>query len=251
MTNERLRSQIAASGLSIEGLANRLQVAPKTVERWITRERLPRQRLRWAAAEVLGAEEGYLWPAVLNDVRTQSASRAELVDLYPHRGAVPNDLWGRWIDGADDSIDVLVYAGQFLVDILPDLAHTLRTKAERGLRVRMLLGEPSADVIQARGGEEGSGSDLAARVRLTLSELQPMLGTEGAELRLHSTVLYNSIYRFDEDLLANVHVYGTAAAHNPVIHLHRVPGGRLFDTFMRSFERVWETAEPFEAPAKL
>jgi hypothetical protein len=36
----------------------------------------------------------------------------------------------------------------------------------------------------------------------------PQLG----QIRLHDTPLYNSIYRFDDELLVNTHVYGLLAA---------------------------------------
>ena len=43
-------------------------------------------------------------------------------------------------------------------------------------------------------------------------------------------------------MLVNAHVYGAPAAHSPVLHLRRLPGGRLFDHYQASFERVWEQA---------
>jgi hypothetical protein len=140
-----------------------------------------------------------------------------------------------------------VYAGLFLVDGRADLAPTLAAKAQRGTRTRMLFGDPDSQMVAQRGAEEGSGEDLAARIRLSLSDLSDLVGEPGVEIRQHSTVLYNSIYRFDEDLLVNIHVYGTPAAHNPMMHLRRVPGGRLFDHFLRSFDRVWDTAAPLES----
>jgi hypothetical protein len=38
---------------------------------------------------------------------------------------------------------------------------------------------------------------------------------ENIEIRLHRTVLYNSIYRDDEQLLVNQHTYGIPAAQAP------------------------------------
>ena len=66
----------------------------------------------------------------------------------------------------------------------------------------------------------------------------------GVAVRLHGTTLYNSIYRYDDELLVNAHAYGVPASQSPVLHLRRFPGGRLFDHYMASFERVWETAQP-------
>jgi hypothetical protein len=110
----------------------------------------------------------------------------------------------------------------------------------------MLFGDPESPTVAQRGADEGSGEDLAARIRLSLSDLREVGGESGVDIRQHGTVLYNSIYRFDEDMLVNMHVYGTPAAQNPVMHLRRVPGGRLFDHYLRSFDRVWETATAWD-----
>ena len=241
MSNERLRSQIAAAGMTITDLAGTLDVDPKTIERWITKDRMPYRRHRWATAEALKVDEGYLWPQVLDDPQTKSASQAEFVTLYPHRGAIPSDLWTRLIAEVRDSIDVLVYSGLFLLDGQPDLLSNLVEKAGRGTKARLLLGEPDSAAVQLRAHEEGIGENMTARSKLSLDVLRPTLGTPGIEVRTHTTTLYNSIYRFDEHLLVNTHVYGSQAPQNPVMHLRRVPGGRLFDHYMQSFDRVWAT----------
>lgn len=244
MSNERLRSQITAAGLNYASLAEKLQIDPKTVERWVTTDRLPHRRHRWSTAEALGVDEAYLWPQTLEDPRTKSASQAEFVTLYPHRGAIPTELWTSLIADAQDSIDVMAYSALFLFDGHPDLLPQLVTKAEHGLKARIALGDPDSDAVRARGDEEGIGDNMAARVRVTLSAIAPAVTTPGLQLRTHNTVLYNSLYRFDEHLLVNLHAYGSSAAHNPVMHLRRVPGGRLFDHFMQAFDRVWATGSP-------
>ena len=244
MSNERLRSQITAAQMNVEQLADRLAVDPKTVERWITKERVPHRRHRWATAEALGVDEAYLWPQVLEDPRTQSASQAEFVNLYPHRGAIPGDLWSQFIADARDSIDVLVYSGLFFLDSHPELADQLVGKAQQGLKARFAFGDPESSVVTQRGRDEGIGENMAARIRLSLDAVAPATDTTGLEVRTHATVLYNSLYRFDDHLLVNTHVYGSPAPQNPVIHLRRVPGGRLFDHYMQSFEQVWSTAIP-------
>ncbi len=242
MTNERLRSQVASAGLTIPGLAERLEVDPKTVERWITKDRLPHRSHRWRASEVLQVDEGYLWPEVFDDPRTKSASQAEFVRLYPHRGSIPADLWTQLIDDALDSLDVLVYSGLFLIDGQADLVSRLIAKAEQGTRIRLAFGDPGSSAVAKRGDEEGIGENMSARVRLSLDAIRPALSTPGIQIRTHGTVLYNSMYRFDEHLLVNLHAFGSSAAQNPVMHLRRVPGGRLFDHFLQSFDRVWETS---------
>jgi hypothetical protein len=244
MPNERLRGSIAGAGLTVERLAEIVGVDPKTVERWISKDRVPHRAHRSAAASALKADEMYLWPALLGDARQKSASLAEFVTLYPHRGAVTPHLWSSLVTQAKDCIDILIYAGLFLTDGTPDIAKTLIRKGEDGVRVRVVLGDPDSEAVALRGAEEGVFDGVAARVRLGLTHLQDAIGSPGVEFRLQSATLYNSIYRFDETLFVNTHAYGAPASQSPVIHIQRVPGGRLFDHYMSSFDKVWSSSAP-------
>jgi hypothetical protein len=199
-------------------------------------------------AKLLGTDEAYLWPEIVDDLRAKSASEAEFLHLYPHRGAVPASLWETLLDRATDCIDVLIFSGLFLSDSHGDLTDTLLAKARKGTKIRIALGDPSSDAVAERAAEEEIGDGLAARIKLSQRYLRPALEAHGIELRTHTTTLYNSLYRFDEDILINTHVYGAPAAQNPVFHLRRVPGGRLFEHYLTSFERVWSTATPIERP---
>ena len=62
------------------------------------------------------------------------------------------------------------------------------------------------------------------------------------QIRTHATVLYNSIYRFDDEMIVNPHVCGKVAAHAPALHLRRLSAGDLFTTCADSFTAVWEGA---------
>lgn len=68
----------------------------------------------------------------------------------------------------------------------------------------------------------------------------------GVEIRTHTTTLYNSIYRADDQMLVNGHVFGVNAYGAPVWHLRRVEGNGMFDTYAASFDAVWSTAQPVE-----
>jgi Domain of unknown function (DUF5919) len=251
VANERLRSCITAARLTIAEVAAQVGVDPKTVERWIVLGRIPHRSHRWATASLLGTDEAYLWPELADERRTQAASTSELVTLYSNRGAVPGPLWRSLLEAASDRIDVLVFAGLFLPDGYPEIAKLLAAKAEQGTKVRLTLGDPDSDAVRRRGEEERIGDGLAARVRLGLLYLRDAIGAPGVELRFHATTLYNSIYRFDDDMLVNAHVYGAPAAHSPVLHLRRLPGGQLFDHYQASFERVWEQASTDNVPTVL
>ena len=62
------------------------------------------------------------------------------------------------------------------------------------------------------------------------------------EIRLHRTVLYNSIYRADDQLLVNQHTYGIPAAHAPVFCLCGTDGGEMTALYLDSFERIWASS---------
>jgi hypothetical protein len=111
-------------------------------------------------------------------------------------------------------------------------------------QVRLLFGDPSSDAVALRGHEEGIDDMLAGRCRLTWRYYDPILSTPGVEARQHACTLYNSIFRFDDTVLVNMHAYGAPANHSPVMHLQRLPGGRLFANYMQSFERTWDSASP-------
>jgi transcriptional regulator with XRE-family HTH domain len=243
MANERLRAALLQQGLTIATLAESIGVDEKTVERWITQDRVPYRRHRYAAASRLGTDETYLWPDALTQEQVTSASGSELVTIYPHRWSVPRDTWGRLFTTAEQEIGVLVYSGLFLSEDT-GLQRLFREKAEAGVRVRILLGDPDSPQVAARGTDEGIDEAMSMKVRNALVLYRPLRAVEGVEFRLHRTTLYNSIYRADDQLLINTHVYGVGAPQAPVWHLRKVPGGDLFNTYAESFERVWEGATP-------
>jgi hypothetical protein len=153
-------------------------------------------------------------------------------------------VWRRLIGGAQDTISVLVYSGLFLPEQNPKLVSTLKAKAKAGTRVRVLLGDPDSPEVAQRGAEEGIGDAMGAKVRNVLAFYASLRAVAGVAVHLHRTTLYNSIYRFDDEMLVNTHVFGFPAAHAPVLHLRRLSGGDLFDTYADSFDRVWSTSLP-------
>jgi Helix-turn-helix domain len=242
-TNERLRGSLATAQLKATDVAERLGVDPKTVERWITRGRLPHRSHRVAVAQALQVDEAYLWPEVLHAPATQSASVAELLELHPSRAAVPHDVWQQLIGSTHEAMDVLTYAGTFLFE-QHDICTVMRNKAAQGVRCRFLIGDETSKAVKRRAIEEGTPGGLQGRIQVYRRSLRDVVGLSGVEVRTHSTTLYNSLFRFDQDLMVNPQAYGEPAGHSPVLHLRRVPGGRIWDHYMRSFEAVWDAATP-------
>jgi transcriptional regulator with XRE-family HTH domain len=244
MANERLRTALLQRGVTPVELAETVGVDPKTIERWIG-GRIPYRRHRHQVAVRLGVDETYLWPGALAAEQVASASESEILVVHPHRWAVPRDAWGMLFDSAEQEIDVLVYSGLFLADD-PGMLSLFRAKADRGVRVRILLGDPDSPEVATRGEHEGIDEAMAAKIRNVLVLYQPLRDVPGVEIRKHATVLYNSIYRADGELLVNSHIYGKPAAQAPVMHLRRIAGGTLVGTYLDSFERVWSESRPLD-----
>jgi hypothetical protein len=220
-------------------VCSRLGVEPKTVQRWLNGW-MPLRQHRWALVDLVGRPEHELWPELV-DGRAKLPC-PEIQTVYPHRTAVPRELWRRILASAGAQIGILVYAGLFLAEDV-ELLRVLVDRARAGVTVRVLLGDPDSAEVARRGAEEGIGDAMAAKIRNAMVFYQPLIAAGAAEVRLHSTVLYNSIFRGDDEMLVNSHVYGTAAASAPVVHLRRAIPGDLVDTYAASFERVWDSAE--------
>jgi len=154
---------------------------------------------------------------------------------------VPGHLWTDLLRAARRSVDVLAFAGLFLTEEHSGWLPALAEKAGSDCRVRLLLGDPGGGQLAARDREHSISGGVAGRVSAVLSYYRQLPG--GVELRLHDTPLYNSIYRFDDEMLVNVHAYGILAAYTPVMHVRRVDGA-FFNTYVESFERVWASAVP-------
>ncbi len=245
MANERLRSTLTSAGHTYETLAEAVGVDPKTVERWVQVNRVPHPTHRKAAATALARDETFLWPSLVSNARAVAAKAAEVLQVYPSRGTVPADTWRALVEHTEEELDVLVYAGVFLVDNDTTMTELLRAKGRAGVRIRIALGDPDCAAVRQRGEEERAiGEGIASRVRLTKTYLADLVGEPGIEIRMHETTLYNSIYRGDSTMLVNMHVYGSAARTNPVMHLQRLEAGGIFDTYRQSFERVWDIGRP-------
>ena len=87
---------------------------------------------------------------------------------------------------------------------------------------------------------------MSARIRSSLILFTSLCDVENIEIRLHQTVLYNSIYRADGQLFVNQHSYGVLAAHSPIFSLRKVEGVDMFSGYLNSFERIWSAAALLE-----
>ncbi|MET7766800.1 XRE family transcriptional regulator [Streptomyces sp. NPDC005393] len=245
MPNERLRAVMASGGWTYATLAERVEVDPKSVERWVNLNRTPRRGTAILAAETLGEDVHALWPA-LRQARPARAVSPELVALYNQRADIPVSTLVEMLTQARERIDVLVYAAVFLHEAYPRLNDLLQERAAQGCAVRIAVGDADSPNVQQRGQEEKFGHGIESRCRLALMHYRPLIGTPGVEVRTHGTTLYNSLYRADDQAMVNAHVWGVNAYAAPVWHLRRHGKGGMFDTYAQSFDAVWATATPVQ-----
>jgi len=203
---------------------------------------VPYPSSRAALADLVGADEADLWPESGGPL-TNRTRPEELGTVYPHRWAIPRDVWKRFFEPAEHEIGILAYSALFLAEDAGLLA-IIADKARSGVRVRLALGDPDGACVARRGQEEGIGDAIAAKVRNALTLYRAALKVENVEIRLHDTVLYNSLYCADDRLFVNQHVYGLLAAHAPMFCFRASENDNMAAAYLSSFERVWDTAAP-------
>jgi hypothetical protein len=219
-----------------DDIAARLDVDPKTVRRWLN-GRVPYASNRAKIADLVGVSEADLWPDAGGPLTARTRPE-ELESVYPHRWAIPRQVWTRFFDSAEHEIGVLAYSALFLAEDSGILG-ILADKGRAGVTVRIALGDPDSPHVAERCAEEGIGDAMPARIRNAIALFRSLAEVENIEIRLHQTVLYNSIYRADDRLLANQHVYGIPAAHAPVFAFRKATDGEMVSTYFEVFDHIW------------
>jgi transcriptional regulator with XRE-family HTH domain len=238
--NQRLHDAIRRSGRRLEDLADEVGVDPKTLVRWITTGRLPRPASREKLAEVLAVPVPILWP----DAPGVAYGTSELVGIYTTRAELSPGTIGALVNAATEHIDILGYAALWLWDAVPGFAERLTEKASSGVKVRVCLGDPDSDAVRRRGEEERIGEGIASRCRLAISYATAIRRADPDAVRKTGATLYSSLFRSDDEVFVNTHLWGSAASDSPVFHFRRQGDRRIASAALRSFERVWETAQP-------
>ncbi|MBV8180822.1 MAG: hypothetical protein JO045_18890 [Mycobacterium sp.] len=249
ISNESLRERLRGKRLSDRRFADGVGVSVKTVHRWLADvDYRVREENARRAADVLGCTPHDLWPQqypAWDGSRPATTSvKPFMPTVYATRSQVPPDLWQQHFGGAQRTVDILVFAATFLFDTVDGFVDTLIGAAERGVAVRMLIGDPESASMILRGQEEDIGEAVVARCRTTVELLAPRATTSGLQIRTHHTTLYTSMFRVDDCMIVNFHVYGSPGRNNPVMVFARPDEPRLWATLEQAFDRVWENATP-------
>jgi transcriptional regulator with XRE-family HTH domain len=227
--NENLRRALLRARLSDEDVAARLEVDPKTVRRWLE-GRTPYLRHRWALAGMLDLDETDLWP----QARTDRPYPAEVRAIYPHRDGIPREVWLDLFRSAEQEIGILDGSSLFLAADT-EILTTLTNLAGSGVQERICLADPDCP----------GGSDAAGHTREALSRYIDLRQIHGAQIRLHRTPLSSAMYRADDELLVSQQAFAIPARQAPVLRLRRTDDSDMATTYLKSFDRIWASAQPF------
>ncbi|MFG1626222.1 XRE family transcriptional regulator [Kribbella sp. NPDC049227] len=222
-------------------LSVKLSVDPKTVRNWM-RGQLPHPHRREALARLLGAEAEAIWPE-LSALATATTRPAEIAGVYPRRSAISQTSWLSFFGAAESEIGILAYSALFLAEDAR-IVRLLSEKCEAGVQIKIALGCPDGENIAQRGAEEEIGESMGAKIRNSLALLSSLVQRDGVELKLHDTVLYNSMYRADDQLLVNQHAYGVPAASSPVYHYRHSGDSEMLRSYFASFDAIWAKGVP-------
>jgi hypothetical protein len=64
---------------------------------------------------------------------------------------------------------------------------------------------------------------------------------DGFELRYQDVPLYNSVFRFDDEMLVTPHLFATPGSMAPLLHLRRLGPRGMFARFSEHFDAIWKT----------
>lgn len=245
MSNDRLRAALSRAALSTEQVARRTDVDPKTVQKWLS-GRVPHPRHRWAVAELVNEDEEFLWPEARRRSPDGLGGAAEIVTAFARRADVDNARWRKLISQAEHQIDMLGYTLFFLPQQIPDLVDVLLDKCERGCRIRMMLADPECEQVRLREEEEQEPITLSARIETSLRAYEPLMDCRHADIRFQHAPLYNSVYRFDDEMFVTPHLYAKPGHSAPLLHLRRLGPNGIFAQFTSHFEGIWADSEAIE-----
>lgn len=232
------------AGLDAAALAVRAGVDVKTVNRWLA-GRVPHRRTRLQVAEALGETEESLWPSARPDIQAGAPATAEVVGAYAHRADIPNDLWMSLLLRATQQIDIVGYAYPFVLELFPNASAIVAAKARDGAQVRLAFADPDCPHVLERDTLEQMNGTLAGRIRNALSMLGTLTDTPGCQIGLHSTHLYNSVFRFDDQMLVTPYLVRARGYQHPALHLRQLSPHGIFASFADQVEQVWGTATTY------
>ncbi len=245
MPNERLRDAMVIAHIDLDAVTKATGVDPKTVQRWLS-GRVPHARHRWKVAELLNQREDILWPSVANKAVNSAVYTLEIIAAYAHRADVPASAWLQLFEQASERLDLLAHAMLFIPEQSAGLVDLFKEKATNGCKIQIALADPTCNAVRLRDEEEQLEGTLPGRIKSCLYHFRSIRSVPNIEIRYHSTILYNSLFRADNEMFVIPHLYGLHGSKAPLLHLRCSGHDSMFTNFAQHFEQVWMTTKPIE-----
>jgi len=157
---------------------------------------------------------------------------------------VPGELWERLISEASSEIFLGDYTNYFFWTERPRFSETLKNKAESGVRVRILVGDPEHEVTRRREQVENAPLTVSTRIRITLDELDKLGPVPGIEVKFSNVNaeahVSRSIFGFDQEAPVCEHIAERLGHGSLTFHLRRMQKDGPFDQYMAHAEHLWE-----------
>ena len=263
VSNERLKTAMDTAAITADELAERVDVDPKTIERWVS-GRTPHRRYRLQAAHALGVAPADLWPDTdkpapppSNDDEDEQPDD-DLDAAYPtsEDPAAPNLT--EMLTSAETRIDLLDATWYGLASE-PDIRGALTARADAGVGVRLLISDPDSAYLLALEHEARERAELtdepilAWEVEKAIGYLQPLLSHPRIEARTFVAAPANAITTVDDQMLVRLHLAGAPAQVEPLLALTRRHSHGLYDRFAHHLQVTWHdavalTADPDRYP---
>lgn len=182
--------------------------------------------------------------------RYERRTDREILEVFPHRSHVPKELWDRLISEARSEITLGGYTNYFFWTEIPNFSKTLRSKADAGVRIRILAGDPEHEVTHRREQIEDAPLSVSTRIRITLDELSKLGSVPGLETRLSAlnaeAHVSRSVFLFDNEALVCEHIAERLGHGSLTFHLRKTQDNGPYDQYRAHFEHLWEGGQPWQ-----
>ncbi len=156
-------------------------------------------------------------------------------------------MWVSLLLSATERIDIVGYAYPFILELLPDAADRIVGKCRNGAEIRLAFADPDCAHVAERDSLEQMAGTLPGRINNALNMLGPLSEVGGCAIRLHTTHLYNSIFRFDNQMIVTPYLVRARGYQHPALHLRRLSPHGIFSSYADQFEQIWESGTPYSA----
>lgn len=157
---------------------------------------------------------------------------------------MPSPVWGELTAAASRELTFAGYTNYFLWLTVPGLRDTLRQKAEAGVRVRVLLGDPDSEVTRTREMIEEVPLTVSSRIAVSLNELGPLREVPGIEVRFSDRHISLSVFTFDDQMIVCTHVAAAVGHDSPTYRIKRSSAGGLYAAYADHVDALWQGARP-------